>query len=698
MSKILAKVSCPKPKLPVRLLFAFLSLLPAVASSANSAQTPHVEVRLVPESKSVKAGDSFTVAFDFKVKPGWHIYWLNPGDSGEPIKVKYDPPFSASRELQFPLPQKIPFGPLVNFGYEHEAILLAELRAPKELGAKGEATLTTHLSWLVCQEDCIPEKAELSIPLPVRAEAPAPDLAQAPLFSRARAMLPAQTPNLPATLEAKPEGLNLIFSSAPWQLTKPSPQVYFFPQKPGLIEPAAPQALTQSGNQWKLALKRGALGSATVDRLDGVLKYRDAEGKDVGVWISASPLQSTAFPWEALGFAFLGGLLLNLMPCVFPVLSIKILHWAKKGGSDPGVALRHALVYGLGILISFWILAGLLLALRYGGSQLGWGFHLQSPRFIAFLALLFFFLGLSFLGVFEIGASWLGLGNNLTKSSAGYRGSFFTGVLATVVATPCLAPFMGPAIGVALTQKTWVAIAIFSSLALGMAVPYIVLTAFPGLLRRMPKPGRWMETLQQILGFFLFATLLWLLWVLGAQAGIDGIIATLGGMLLLGFGLWTLHRGAQKFLAKAIALIACAAAITLIYANVKVAPMDEAGIAADASLIPWKKYSPQNLEDLRKQGKPVFLNFTAAWCITCKVNEKLVLNRPDVVRLFSEKQVTALKGDWTNQDATIAAALAGFGRQGVPLYVLYKSGEASEPKVLPQILTQSEIIRELENL
>ncbi|MFH1067498.1 MAG: protein-disulfide reductase DsbD domain-containing protein [bacterium] len=391
-------------------------------------------------------------------------------------------------------------------------------------------------------------------------------------------------------------------------------------------------------------------------------------------------------------FAFLGGLILNLMPCVFPVLSIKILGFINQSGNDARALRRHGLIFALGVLVSFWILAAILLALRAGGQELGWGFQLQSPRFVAFIALLFFLLSLNLLGVFEIGSSLIRL-TSVTKLT-GFADSFLSGVLAAVVATPCTAPFMGVALAFALAQPPLVSFAVFTALGGGLAAPYVILSCSPALLRFIPKPGAWMESFKQAMAFPLLAAVAWLVNVLGLQTGTRGVALFLLVLLLAAlaawiYGRWSAPHRSAKTRVFAVVIAACVLAVSLLFAWNTNRPADA---------VKWETFSPERLEELKKQGKPVFIDFTAAWCATCQVNEITALNSEKVQRKFKERGVVLLKADWTNHDPVVTRALASYGRSSVPFYVLYGTNPAFPPQILPELLTPSIVLKALEGL
>jgi thiol:disulfide interchange protein DsbD len=420
---------------------------------------------------------------------------------------------------------------------------------------------------------------------------------------------------------------------------------------------------------------------------------------------SASNSPSLSLPW-ALLFAALGGLLLNLMPCVFPVLSVKILGFVRDADGDAASLRRHGFLFAAGVLVSMWTLAGVLFALRAAGSQIGWGFQLQSPSFVALMALLFVGIGLNLLGAFEVGTRLTSMGGRLQSASPseGTTGAFLTGVLATVVATPCTAPFMGAALGVALTLSVGGGLLVFTALGAGMAAPYVGLSMAPRLLDRLPDPGAWMETLKQFFAFPMFATAVWLVWVFGQQTGNNGVALLLFGMLLLGMAAWVLHRWSAPQLSRAAtyatrglvtALLLGAVAAGVLGATSNRTASASGSEEAAASSATWQTYSADTVERLRNQGRPVFVDFTAAWCLTCQVNERAVLNTQPVQDAFAQRNVALVKADWTNRDPAITQALKSHGRSGVPVYVLYP-GDGSGPTLLPEVLTEDIVLDALD--
>ena len=686
----------------------------AQASDFTTSDGPNVNVSLVSEVTGIEAGKPFWVMLRQEIRPGWHTYWRNPGDSGAPTEITWDLPAGYSAgEIQWPFPERIAYGPLVNFGYNNLALYPVLITPPAEVSA-GTATLTAKVRWLVCADICIPENTTLTLTLPTGTDAGINMSAQA-IFLAARQQVPAVI-DLDARWASVGQQLVLQvpLGGDPKQVRK----VDYFPFTDGVIENPAAQQLLLTDNNMTLTLTQGWDYSAA-SSLDGIIVVYENVGFDGAEDVVASafeirpasgpiagspPVAAGTSVWTAILFAFVGGLILNLMPCVFPVLSIKVLSLVQQVGGDETRIRAHGWVYLLGVVLSFTLIAGVLIGLRAGGAQIGWGFQLQSPWVIGLLVYLFFLIGLNLSGFFEIGTRMMGLGESLLQRQ-GYSGSFLTGVLATIVAAPCTAPFMASAIGFALTQSNLVALTIFAALGLGMAAPYLLLCYSPALLRALPRPGAWMARFKELLAFPMYASAIWLVWVLTQQAGSMGVLLILGGLLLLVFAIWLLRDLGGSLLRRRVlmvmALMLVALALSLpIQLQAPAAGDESQDLASGPSQSyagpVYGAYSDAKLASLRAGG-PVFVNLTAAWCITCKVNEAVALNL-DAVRLaFEAKGVQYLKGDWTNQDAEISRLLEAYGRSGVPLYLLY-AGPTGEAQVLPQILTQGIVIDAINGL
>lgn len=695
------------------LLAAFCLLGGIGAASANPVRTENVEASITAESASVPPGQTVWVAMTQKIRPRWHTYWKNPGDSGLATEITWTMPSGwAADPIVWAAPKRLPVGPLVNFGYEGEVHFLQRLTVPANARPGETVDLTAEANWLVCEDICIPESATLSLKLPVAAGPTVADPSVAPLFAAARAALPTPSP-FPAEFR-KGEGAHSLVIAIPGAETGGLRSAFFFPEHWAVVPPTAAQTFALEQDRATLALP-AAPGEFPEGPIRGVLRLEeDLGGQSVVRFLEiTAPVTGAAATGAAptaaaretaeLGFltaalfALLGGVILNLMPCVFPVLSMKALALVRHEADH---ARTHGLVYTAGVLVSFALVAGALIALRAGGAGIGWGFQLQDPLIVGVLAYVMLLLALQLSGVFELGGSLMGVGQGLA-SRDGYAGSFFTGVLATLVATPCTAPFMGAAIGYALLQPWPVALTIFLALGLGMALPFLILTASPGLLRRLPRPGVWMERVKQGLAFPLYATAAWLVWVLSVQAGPTAVAAVLSGMVLVAFAAWLfgVTRNGGVGLRRGAALVALAAMV----GAVALARVPSAGAVAGpvspnqngyAGSVP---YDDGRLAELTGAGKPVFVNLTAAWCITCKVNEQVALSGETVKKTMADKGIVYMVGDWTRRDATIARVLERFGRNGVPLYLVYLPG-APEPLVLPQLLTEAIVLQAFDRI
>ncbi|HWQ37139.1 MAG TPA: thioredoxin family protein [Burkholderiales bacterium] len=682
----------------MRLLPVILCLGVATAVQANPVRRPHIEAELIPESTAVAPGQALTVALRLKMEERWHTYWKNPGDSGLPTRIEWKlPPGFEAGPIQWPAPKRIDVGPLANYGYEGEVLLLTDIRTPPSLS--GSVPLEAKAHWLVCEEICIPGDAQFSVVLPVGNAAPDPRWANR--FRETRAALPREVERLraSATLAGNEWLIALPRTAAP-ALTR----LTFFPEEDGWIRYSSRQRLSFEGGNWRLRLDAAPEARARQGELKGILVAEPELAG--GVRAAAVALQFTVVPAlpvpapeqsgaalslvTALAFAFAGGLLLNLMPCVFPVVSIKVLSFFERAGGDRASLRGHGLLFASGVLVCFWVVAGLLLALRAAGAALGWGYQLQSPVVVSALSALFFALALNLSGVFHFGDSMQRIAGSL-RARSGYLDAFLSGLLATVIATPCTAPFMGAALGFALTQPVGDAMLTFTSLALGMAAPYVVLSFSPRLMEKLPRPGPWMETLKQLLAFPLYLTVVWLVWVLGRQTGLDGAIRLLAGLVLLGAALWAFgrFRHAAVYGARRAAFVSAA---LLFAGGLAIAwPQAPGGRNSASAEGHWQPWSRAALVQAQAAGKAVFVDFTAAWCVTCQVNKRLVLERESVLRHFTERGVVLMRADWTSQDPEITMALKELGRSGVPVYALYPP-RAGAPLLLPELLTEARVI------
>jgi thiol:disulfide interchange protein/DsbC/DsbD-like thiol-disulfide interchange protein len=693
----------------------------AFALSGNVVATDNVKAQLVSEVSAIAPGQSFWVALEFNIRDGWHTYWRNPGDSGQATKLAWQLPagFTAG-DIVWATPHRFEIPPLVNYGYAKQAVHLVNITAPRDLRPGTPVVLSAKAGWLVCSDVCIPEDADLQLKLPVSAGPGASDPADAALFAAARSELPSA--ELAATTARIQDGRLVIALGRAWGATLPQiKSLAFYPYDDGGIEYAAPQTLSRTADGVELAMKLG-YQPPKAGPIRGVLLATEQSGSDTvavpmeiaasfsgtgGAQAKGAAQIAAAAAGSAAGaagkttaslpvlllFAILGGLILNLMPCVFPVLSIKAIGLVEQAKKHPAAVRAKGLVFALGVISSMLCLAAVLLALRSGGEQIGWGFQLQSPLFVTLLVYLLLAVGLNLSGVFEVGGGLAGVGDGLTQGDS-YRASFFTGVLTTLVATPCTAPYMAFAVGAALTQPPIYALGIFAALGFGLSLPYLLLSFAPWMRRALPKPGAWMDTLKQAFAFPIYASAAWLLWVLAQQTSSFGLGAALGGAILIAFAAWAYQKskssstgGRVTALVTATLAVLLALVLPVRFADIAAASSGAAaGGAHDAD--GWQPYDAAEVAKLSAAGQPLLVNFTASWCLTCLVNERNAFTDSAVQAVFRSKGVTLMKGDWTNRDPAITRALASFGRAGVPLYVVYNSKPGvSEPVILPQILT-----------
>ncbi|WP_248679451.1 protein-disulfide reductase DsbD family protein [Sinimarinibacterium sp. CAU 1509] len=693
-----------------RLLLPWLSalLLGSLATSplhAAPVSTPEVEAELIAENTALVPGENW-VALRLRPTPEWHVYWRNPGDSGIPTKLQWTLPDGVTAgEIQWPYPHAESLGDLTNYGYSTETLHLVPLTVSPDLSAK-TLTLKATASWLACRDVCVPGKVDLSLSLPFAAQTHAnPDWT--PNFAAARAQLPQPAHDWPAAFSVDGGSVSLRIEAD--QLLG-AEHLAFFPYANDLVNHAAPARiahdsdtavrLSQSLSEYFVDPPETVDGVLVVER-DGQSRAWEIQARPGTVAMVSEPelrappaagiSASTATPAVAPGFllvllfALLGGLVLNLMPCVFPVLSLKALSLVKGGNHDASERRRQVYAYTVGVVASCVLVAAAMIGLRSAGEAVGWGFQLQSPVFIGILAYVMFALGLSLSGAAQFGMGLMGLGSGLA-ARPGLSGSFFTGVLAVVVASPCTAPFMGTAMGYAMTQPTYVALTVFATLGLGLALPFLLIGWFPQLAALLPKPGAWMELFKQFMAFPLYLTVVWLLWVLVRQTDAQMMARVMMGLVLIAFAMWLWNRSGP--LSASLKLGALAAAIGLLF----VAPVASIGGPNHGDTA--EAWSPQRVAELRADGRTIFVDFTADWCLTCKVNERVALKSSRVEQLFTDRDVAVLVGDWTRSDPAITAELARFGRNGVPLYLVYVRG--GEPKMLPQLLTPEIVAKALE--
>jgi thiol:disulfide interchange protein DsbD len=671
------------------LLAILLAPLTAHAVESDAVESPRARVTLVAEQAAVAPGQPFRLALRQVLAKGWHSYWTNPGDAGEaPVLGLSLPDGGQAGPMDFPAPLRIPYGPLVNFGYLGEAVFPLTVTPPADLQPGRLYTIEGTARWLVCADVCIPEEGNFRLDLPIEA-APRPDPAMADLFRHAEAALPRPSP---FAVRVGFEGARgAIEIAGPGLVPGAVKEAFFFPDELGVLDNTAPQTLSLREGALVLSLTRAPNGREP-PHLSGVVAITDAAGVRSAYTISAEPSAMPALPrsapglplWQAALWAALGGLILNLMPCVFPILAMKAMAVARLSGAPRAAVRSEALAYVAGVVLAFLAVGGVLVAARAAGLAAGWGFQFTSPVFVAAMAWLMLAVGLNLSGVYAV------RGPALDGAPGGHGwGSFGTGVLAVAVATPCTAPFMAAALGAALAMPAVAALAVFGAMGLGMALPHAALAAFPSLARLLPRPGAWMERLRQALAFPMYGAAAWLAWVVSVQSGPDGLVWLLGGALLVGFAGWALGvaqaSGRSRWIGRGAAGLAVLAALVLLPRVEATAP------AAARTEAAGEAWSEARLAALRAEGRPVFVNLTAAWCITCRVNERVALETEAVRAAFAQAGVTMLTGDWTRGDPAITALLRSQGREGVPLYLFYPA-KGGDPVVLPQILTERMVI------
>lgn len=695
---------------PAGILAAFL--LFAGLAVAQSASGPMVDASLVSDRVSVAPGETFHLALHQDITPHWHTYWRNPGDSGEATRLYLDLPEGWSEgEMVWPAPSTYSLGPLTNYGYENAVTLPVPVTVPADAPA-GPVTITGEGTWLVCEDICIPEDATFEITLQVGEITV--DRAGITLIEAAYAAAPRTGNDIQAGLEHR-DGVLVLTLAGDALAAGPAAlrDLYFFPYEGGVVAHNAPQPYRLEDGAARLDLSPGFLTRNAINAdYAGVLAYEARDGAgwqrrvveitaiadtsvnelDAPVAAGSSAAAGGAAPvaglsfWQAALFALVGGLILNLMPCVFPILSMKALTIVQKRGAERAHARQLGLIFGAGVIVTFLALGGLVLALRGLGGMEVWGFQLQEPWVVAGLAALMFLIGLNFLGFFEIGTSLQGVGGKVQGNDR--AGAFLTGVLAVFVAAPCLAPVMASALAFALAQPPLASLSIFAFLGVGLALPFVIVSFEPRLLAFLPRPGVWMERFKQLLAFPMFATAIWLIWVLSVQTGAAGVLWVLALFLAISFAVWAFRSPSLISRAAGIAGMLLAAGALWTTAGLEPAAVSEGNGEYEA-------WSPARVEELRAQGRPVFVDFTAAWCVTCQVNKLGALADSRVRAAFAENNVALLRADFTNRDPVIAQTLADYGAPGVPFYLMYP-GNGGEPDILPPLLTDTIMIRAVE--
>ena len=677
----------------IRILFLAIMIsaaaLPALARQSIPVDTGKVTASLVSSHDSVAPGGSFYIALRTQLDDHWHTYWRNPGDSGEPVQIDWVLPEGVTAgRINWPLPKTVPTGPIINYGFEGAPLFPVKFTVSADAEPGSVINITANFYYLVCKDVCIPEKGTVSLPIAIGEMAE--DIGWKTEIDAALAATPRRG-GVQGAIKKSGGVLEMSFANLP---EGDFSGAYFFPYDQGVLLHSDPQNIVRGSSGLRLTTKPDyAWDSATPKIFEGVLTYQSggetvgtnialAVGSSIDIGAAATPKAAIGGVtlWTAIIGALIGGLILNLMPCVFPVISIKALSIAKSAHGERSKIRREAWLYTAGVMATFLILTIALLALKAGGSEIGWGFQLQSPKVVAVLAVLLFVIGLNLIGAFEFGTGLQNTGTELTQKS-GAAGSFFTGALAVIVATPCTAPFMAGAVGYALAQPALITIAVFMALAIGFALPFLLIAYMPGLLSKLPKPGPWMARFKEILAFPMFAAAIWLVWVLSLQAGEGGVLYALLAMLAAGLAIW-FFKG-KSLLGKALGLVSVLAAIAI--------PVSITANAAPENLSS-EAWSHQRVAELQAEGRPIFVDFTAAWCVTCKVNEKLVLGQTRTEKLFKDTNTAFLVADWTNKNDVIATELAKYGRAGVPLYLVYHQNSVN-PVILPQVLSY-DVIRE----
>lgn len=685
------------------LLFSIVVSL-TVGSHANAQpqqDSNKVTVRLLAEHGAVSGGDELWIGMEQIIADHWHTYWKNPGDSGTSPAIYWSIPkgFEVG-EIVWPTPQKLPYPPLMNYGYSEQVLLLQRLTLPENL-PEGPIELTADIELLVCKEECIPEYGTYTLTLN------GPDAENednSAYFQQALKNIPADT-NWNAEFSENKTNF-VLTAELPSNIEEAinTGTIQFFPVDWGMVKNAEASISSLDGKTLTITQARGERSLNALEQMNGVIAFETKDGEKRAYNITAKPAaepvankteKATESEKVQLGFlgaiffALIGGLILNLMPCVFPVLSIKALSLVKIAQKHPELARSHGLAYTAGVILCFLLIAGILIVFQSAGAEIGWGFQLQNPWIVGALGYLLFIIGLNLMGFFEFASPFGNLGGKLTQKE-GPTGSFFTGILATLVATPCTAPFMAGALGYALVQPPIVSLAVFVALGFGLALPYLALSFVPSLQKMLPKPGAWMDVFKQLLAFPMFVASLWLFWVLSQQTTVENLSAALLGALLIAFGIWLFrHQPTDKFYKTSVNIIAIIC-ILLAFGFLPMRATTPEGAPKTATFS--QPYSVTTYERALASDNAVFTEMTAAWCITCKVNAAVALDIPSTQTLFADNNVEYLVGDWTNEDPEITKYLKKYGRNGVPLYVFYgapnaETGERPEPVILPQLLT-----------
>ncbi len=677
--------------------------LSAYPQASETVRVEHVEATLIGEMTHLQPGTPYRLGLRLQHDENWHTYWKSSA-TGYPTSIEWDLPegFTVS-DLSWPTPKVYAFQGLTDYVYEGETLLMVTLTPPDSIESDS-VSIGFAADWLMCEDICIPGSMESSIALPVKASPPDPSPEWEAAFSQADSSLPVDPG--PYSVKASYSGRTLFL-----EISGDLPSSLYFFNDQAVVKPTPEQKLRSVDESTaQLRLQLAETEETVPPRLTGVLKASsgwpgldDRRGMKIDLPVSrADPsgqTQAGTFSAGILPLAFLGGLILNLMPCVFPVLGIKIMGFVGQAGSGRAKVVAHGLTFTAGVLISFWLLAAILLLIRSGGNQLGWGFQLQSPAFVLALIFLLFAFALNMSGLFEFGQSAVGVGSDLTAKS-GFAGSFFSGILATVVATPCAAPFLAPALGAALTLPPASSFLVFTFIAAGLSTPYLLLSLFPGLIDRLPRPGPWMETFKQLMSFLLYATVAFLLWVIAGQLtdlggyGAFSLLNVFLSLVILALGLWIFGRWGGYHRRKPVRLAAASAAAIAVGLSLLTGFSAVQKSSNPETDIVWQKWEPDKAERLAGEGKVVYVDFTARWCVTCQTNKATIFSSREVREHFADESLVALKADWTNQDNRISEVLAEYGRSAVPFNLVYGPGTDS-PRVLPEILTPGVVLEAL---
>ncbi len=693
------------------LIWLLGSVVNCAAFAESSATSANTKVELLASAPVLSPGKKITLAIKMTMDPGWHVYWKNPGDSGIPVRVNWILPSAMSAgPIQWPTPKLLPLDPLMSYGYEGEVTFLAEAQVPTNLTVGQDQRLGAKVIFLACQIECVPGEVDVFLNLPV---VPATLTQRPDVFASERRRIPVLNELFDINLKVDSRELKLNLRPLNSVAEKLVPS-YFYPERSDLINHAEVQRFQKQGKGYVVAIARSTLNTKPVAELTGVLTFLEKPGgaslAAVDVKVMAKEIlpgfslfQGVAGIGWLLVYALIGGLILNLMPCVFPVLGLKVLSLVEEKSNEPTAPNVKGGWFALGIVISFWMLAAVLVCLQAAGKQIGWGFQFQSPVFIFLLSAVFMLLAFSLWG-------WVELGNSLamaagTKQSvrSGAREALINGLLATLAATPCTAPFMGAAIGFAVTQSPMIIFLVFTSLGIGMALPYWLLARNPGWLKWLPRPGKWMVVLKKIMAIPLWATVGWLGWVLWVARGWNAVTFWSVGLLiiLISIRLWGLTQRADfpeatRKVTRSLAVLMAAlgifsASLLLVFTQTKVS-----GLNHPTQGIYWKPFSVDAVNEARGKNIPVLVDFTAAWCLTCQVNDRVSLSDPRVVARIKEKGIVAFKADWTNYDAEITQALASLGKNSIPVYAYYAPG-VSTPQLLPELLTPDLVLEALKD-